>query len=37
MELMKVFDEGDYVEDNVSIDMFKAATVQNGRFPIKRR
>jgi hypothetical protein len=37
LELMGMIDEGKFGEDKVIIDMFKAATVQNGRFPIKCR
>ncbi len=36
-ELMGMIDEGNFGEEDVKIDMFKAATVQNGRFPIKCR
>jgi hypothetical protein len=35
MKLMTMIDEGEFGEENVRIDMFKAATVQNGSFTIK--
>jgi hypothetical protein len=36
-ELMLMIDEGEFGEENVRIDMFNGAIVQNGRFPIKSR
>jgi hypothetical protein len=35
MELMVMIDRGHFSEDDVTIDMFQSATVQNGNFPIK--
>jgi hypothetical protein len=37
LELMEMIDQGKFGEDKVTVDMFKTATVQHGRFPIKCR
>lgn len=36
-ELQNMIDEGQFTDGHVRVDLFTAASVQNGRFPIKRK
>jgi hypothetical protein len=37
MELQEMIDAGDFSDGDVRVDKFTAASVQNGRFPVKRK